>query len=117
MILVDTSIWVDHLRRGEPNLDTLLNRNEVLVHPLVIGELACGNLKDRKTVLDLFRPMPAASEAGHDEVLFMIERHQLMGRGIGYVDAHLVAAALIDGAGLWTRDRRLAAVIGELGLG
>lgn len=117
MILVDTSIWVDHLRRGEPALETRLNRNEVLVHSLVIGELACGNLKDRKTVLDLLRHMPFASEAGHEEVLFMIERHQLMGMGIGYVDAHLVAAAVIDHVRLWTRDKRLATVAAHLGIG
>lgn len=111
MILVDTSIWIDHLRAGEPRLAELLNAGRVVAHPLVIGELACGNLKNRKAVLSLLQDLPAAPIATDEEVLFFIERHGLMGKGIGYVDAHLLSAVSMMGAGrLWTRDRRLGAV-------
>jgi predicted nucleic acid-binding protein len=111
MILVDTSVWVDHLRAGEPLLVELLDTNRVLVHPFVIGELACGNLNNRKTVLSLLRKLPTVRPATDDEVLFFIERHGLMGKGIGYIDAHMLAAVSLTGtARLWTRDKRLGAV-------
>jgi predicted nucleic acid-binding protein len=117
VILVDTSAWVEHLRRGLPRLATLLQEGEVLIHPWVIGELACGNLRNRSQVLDLLQGLPAAMVASDTEVLLLIEREQLMGRGIGYIDAHLVAAALLSHCRLWTQDRRLAAVAQEQGLG
>ncbi len=111
MILVDTSVWIDHLRAGELLLVELLDTNRVLVHPFIIGELACGNLNNRKTVLSLLRKLPTARLATDDEVLFFIERHGLMGRGIGYIDAHLLAAMSLTGTvRLWTRDKRLGAV-------
>ncbi len=111
MILVDTSVWIDHLRVGELRLVELLDTHRVLVHPLVIGELACGNLSHRKTVLSLLRKLPTARRATDEEALFFIERHSLMGRGIGYIDIHLLAAASLTGTGcLWTRDQRLDAV-------
>ena len=117
MILVDTSVWVEHLRHGLPRLATLLQDGEVLIHPWVIGELACGNLRNRSQVLDLLQGLPAAMVASDTEVLLLIEREQLMGRGIGYIDAHLVAAARLSHCRLWTQDRRLAAVAQEQGLG
>jgi hypothetical protein len=108
MILVDTSVWVDHLRSGDDELATLLNSGQVLMHPFVLGELACGNLRQRAEVLSLLQNLPQATVAQEEEVLFYIERHELMGRGIGYVDAHLMAAVALDGgARLWTRDKRL----------
>ena len=117
MILADTSIWVDHLRAGEPGLVSLLNDNRILVHPMVIGELACGNLPNRDTVLGLLGEMPAIPVATDEEVLFFIEQRRVMGRGIGYVDAHLLAAAtLAQSVQFWTRDRRLVAVAGDLDL-
>ena len=117
MILADTSVWVDHLRAGEPGLVSLLNDNRILVHPMVIGELACGNLPNRDTVLGLLGEMPAIPVATDEEVLFFIEQRRVMGRGIGYVDAHLLAAAtLAQSVQLWTRDRRLVAVAGDLDL-
>ena len=116
MILVDTSVWVEHLRGGLPRLATLLQEGEVLTHPWVIGELACGNLRSRQQVLELLQGLPAATVASDAEVLLLIEREQLMGRGIGYVDAHLVAAARLSHCRLWTQDRRLAAVAEEQGL-
>ena len=117
MILVDTSVWVDHFRYEEPDLVSLLSRNRVLMHPMVIGELACGNLRNRDEVLGLLRGLPAILSATHDEVLFFIEQRRLMGRGIGYVDAHLLAAASLTGlAMLWTRDKRLMDVAVDLRL-
>jgi len=110
MILVDTSVWIDHLRTGDEGLTTLLDDARVLMHPFVLGELACGNLRHRDEVLTLLKNLPQAHVAHDDEVLFFIERHELMERGIGYVDAHLLAAVALDGdARLWTRDKRLQA--------
>jgi len=116
VILVDTSVWVEHLRRGLPRLATLLQGGEVLIHPWVIGELACGNLRNRSQVLDLLQGLPEAPLASDAEVLLLIERDRLMGRGIGYVDAHLLAAARLSDCRLWTQDRRLAAVAEEQGV-
>ena len=116
MILVDTSVWVEHLHRGLPRLATLLQGGEVMIHPWVIGELACGNLRNRSQVLELLQGLPTATVASDAEVLLLIEREQLMGRGIGYIDAHLLAAARLSHCRLWTQDRRLAAVAQEQGL-
>ena len=117
MILVDTSVWVDHLLAGEPALEELLQRGAVLTHPFVVGELACGRLRNRKTVLSLLAALPTAPRASDREVLLFIEQHQLMGRGIGYIDAHLLAAtALSADAKLWTRDKRLHTAASDLGV-
>lgn len=116
MILVDTSVWIDHLGRGDAELVSMLSEGQVLVHPWIIGELACGNLQDRKLVLDLLQSLPSAPVANTGEVLFFIEKHALMGRGIGYVDVHLLAAARLAGTRLWTRDKRLVVVADELGM-
>jgi predicted nucleic acid-binding protein len=116
VILVDTSVWVEHLRRGLSRLATLLQEGELLIHPWVIGELACGNLRNRGEVLELLQGLPAASVASDAEVLLLIEREQLMGRGIGYVDAHLLASAKLSHSQLWTQDRRLAALAQDRGL-
>ncbi|MDX6379493.1 MAG: hypothetical protein QOI57_517 [Rubrobacteraceae bacterium] len=117
MILVDTSVWIDHLRSGEPALATALEGGRVLMHPFVLGELACGTLKNRSEVLRLLGDLPAAPTAADPEALGFIERRALMGRGIGYIDVHLLASAALAGVGrLWTRDRRLAAVAAELEL-
>lgn len=117
MILVDTSVWVEHLRKGAPALATALEQGTVLAHPFVLGELACGNLKNRGEVLRLLRELPAAPMATDAEALDFIERRALMGRGIGYIDVHLLASVSLTGsARLWTRDQRLAAVAGDLKL-
>ena len=117
MILVDTSVWVDHLRAGDAQLVDLLESGAVLGHPLVIGEIACGNLADRRPVLALLQHLPMASETQADETLAYLHRHKLHGRGIGYIDVSLLAStALTSGARLWTRDRRLHAVAREMGL-
>jgi hypothetical protein len=108
VILVDTSVWIDHFRRGNAALVAALEREDVLTHPFVIGELACGTLKKRSEVLDLLAALPPAVSATDEETLQFIERHRLMGKGIGYVDVHLLASvALTEGARLWTLDKRL----------
>lgn len=118
MILVDTSIWVDHLRRGDPALAARLEAEDVLIHPLVLGELAVGNLGQREIVLESLADLPRAAVASDDEVLGYIELHRLYGRGLSYVDACLLASTrLTPGSRLWTRDRRLADVAEQLGLG
>ena len=118
MILVDTSIWVDHLRSGDQTLVRLLGNGAVLAHPCVTGELALGNLSHRDEVIDLLRGLPQATVAGDDEVLMLIEQEALYGAGIGYVDAQLLAATrLTPDATLWTRDKRLSVVATRLGLG
>lgn len=117
MILVDTSVWIDHLRAGEPQLATLLQDGHVLAHPWVIGELALGQLSRRSEILALLNNLPRAQTATDTEVLDLVENRHLYGLGIGYVDAHLLAATLLTtGAGLWTRDKRLASAATQLGL-
>ena len=115
MILVDTSVWVDHLRIGDPQLTTLLQEAQVLAHPWVIGELALGQLSGRSEVLPLLSNLPQANVATEAEVMTLVETQRLFGLGIGYVDAHLLAATLLTtDAGLWTRDKRLAAAAADL---
>jgi len=117
VILVDTSVWVDHLRVGSERLIALLNGGEVLGHPFVMGELALGNLRGQDIFLTALGALPQVVVASDEEVLHLIDRQTLFGRGIGYVDAHLLAAArLTAGTKLWTRDRRLQAVATHLGL-
>jgi predicted nucleic acid-binding protein len=108
VILVDTSVWIDHLREGDPALAGLLETGRVLAHPFVTGEIALGSLRERNTVLDALRNLPQTAVASDDEVMMFMERERLFSSGIGYVDAHLLAAArLTPGALIWTRDRRL----------
>ncbi len=117
MILADTSVWVDHLRASDKALAARLDAGMVLAHPFVIGELALGNLRQREIVLNALADLPHASVATDAEVLHFIERHALFGRGIGYIDAHLLAAAqLTAGTELWTNDKRLNGVAIQLGL-
>jgi len=116
LILVDTSVWVDHLRRGDPGLVDLLERSIVIMHPFVVGEIACGSLHNREAILELLQDLPAAAVAEGDEVLRFIESHVLHGKGIGYVDVHLLASvALTEGAKVWTRDKKLRLVAQMMG--
>jgi predicted nucleic acid-binding protein len=110
MILVDTSVWIDHLRQGEPALVQALMQTQVAIHPFVVGELACGNLRNRQNLLELLQALPTVKTAMDHEVMQFIESQQLMGRGIGYIDAHLCASARLSGVKLWTRDKRLLSV-------
>ena len=107
MVLVDTSIWVTHLRQGSRQLEKLLMDAEVLCHPFIIGELACVNLKNRDEIISLLQSLPMAATIEFDEFLFFIDRNQLMGKGIGFVDVHLLASAQLTGVPLWTADKRL----------
>jgi predicted nucleic acid-binding protein len=117
VILVDTSVWVDHLRTGDKALAALLDDAAVLTHPFVVGELALGNLRRRETILKALSDLPHANVATDTEVLHFIDRQALFGHGIGYVDAHLLAAVrLTAGTQLWTNDKRLHGVAEQLGL-
>lgn len=117
MILVDTSVWIDHFRAPEAELRDRLDAGEVLMHSMVIGEIACGNLSRRAQTLAHLRSLPHIPGSDHDEVMRTIESGRLMGRGLGYIDAHLVSSVLRhDDASLWTRDMRLKGVAEELGV-
>ena len=107
MVLVDTSIWVSHFRDKNLQLEDLLMKGQTVCHPFIIGELACGNLKNRNIILSLLHELPKAIHADCEEVLQFIEAHQLMGIGLGYIDVHLLASALLSVVPLWTKDRRL----------
>ena len=108
MILVDTSVWIDHFRDKNEQLIDLLNHNQVLMHPMIRGELACGCLHNRNQILSLLNNLPQISEATHDEALYCMEQHNLMGKGIGFIDLHLLASVFLsNNTLLWTRDRRL----------
>lgn len=117
MILVDTSVWIEHLRTGRTGLEVALDEGDVLVHSMVLGELACGNSANRRAVLELLYDLPLAQEASHEEAMALIDRRRLMGRGVGYIDVHLLAATAITPlATLWTLDLRLRKIAGELGV-
>ena len=116
MILVDTSVWVQHLRLGTSRLVTLLEEVQVLTHPFILGEIALGHLEPRQEILDLLADLPSVEVSADDEVLTLIERRELASSGIGWVDAHLLASALIQDVPLWTLDRRLAEVSDRFGL-
>jgi len=116
MVLVDSSVWVSHFHAGNSELEALLNDGRVVCHSFIIGELACGNLKNRNEILSLLQSLPVAKQAEHKEVLQFIEVNQLMGKGIGYVDAHLLASATLTGVQIWTKDKRLQEVSLKLGV-
>jgi predicted nucleic acid-binding protein len=117
MILVDSSVWVDHLRQGDQRLVTLLEASQVLTHPFVVGEIALGSLKNRESILGSLKGLPEAATATDEEVQQFIENNALFGLGIGYIDAHLLAAVRLNaGSQLWTRDKRLGAIANRMGV-
>jgi predicted nucleic acid-binding protein len=117
MILADTSIWIDHFRHSDPRLESILDNDRIFMHPLVLGELAVGNLSPRAQLLADLKDLPQIDTAMDDEVLRFVEVHKLFGIGIGYIDAHLlVSARLVPDTTIWTRDKRLAAAAARLGL-
>ena len=116
MVLVDTSVWVAHFRNGESGLESLLSDGHVVCHPCIIGELACGNLKNRSEILSLLHALPSAIHAEHEEVMHFIENNRLMGKGLGYIDMHLLVSAILSNLRLWTLDKKLNRVSLELGL-
>jgi len=116
VILVDSSVWIDHFNKSDSHLIEILDQSEVSVHPMVIGELALGSIRDRGTVLDLLDDLPLAENASHPEVMALIETRQLYGRGLSFVDAQLLASAAISPeTSLWTRDKRLRSAALEMG--
>jgi predicted nucleic acid-binding protein len=114
VVLVDTSVWVKHLRDGETGLDVLLENGEVVCHPFIIGELACGNLKNRREILSLMSALPLAVQAEDEEVMRFIDIHHLMGQGLGYIDMHLLTSALLAHVPLWTLDNKLRKVYSKI---
>jgi len=115
MVLVDTSVWVVHLRNGNIGLETLLNEGHVVCHPFIVGEIACGNLKNRIEILSLLQALPMAIHVEHEEVMRFIEDHTLMGKGLGYIDVHLIASAILTEIPLWTVDKKLNEISLKLG--
>ena len=116
MVLVDTSVWVTHLRGGTVGLEALLDDSHVVCHPFIIGELACGNLRNRAEILSLLQTLPMVLHAEHEEVMRFIDNYRLMGKGLGYIDIHLLASAILTKISLWTLDKRLQEVSLKLGL-
>ena len=116
MVLVDTSVWVSHFRESNLKLVKLLNNGHVACHPFIIGELACGNLKNRSEIPSLLKALPMAIQAEHEEILEFIDNKQLMGKGLGYIDVHLLASAVLTGIPIWTLDKKLKKVSQEMGL-
>jgi predicted nucleic acid-binding protein len=116
VILVDSSVWIEHFRSSDPKLRALLEQGRAVAHPFVIGELALGHLRKRAEVLSLLRALPRAPQASHEEVLAFVEMHRLPGSGVGWIDAHLLASAKLSGGRLWTRDRALVSMAERLGL-
>ena len=114
MILVDSSVWINHFRKPIKRLAALLDAEEICAHPFVIGEVACGNLKNRKEIIALLHALPSVQNTDADEILFFIERHSLNGRGVGLIDIHLLASCLIERCFIWTADKRLRAVAEEM---
>ena len=107
MVLVDTPVWVAHLRKGNAKLEVLLNEGTVVCHPFIIAELACGTMRNRMQILSLLQSLPMAETAEHSEVLQFIEHNRLAGKGLGYVDVHLLTSAVLTSVPLWTLDRKL----------
>ena len=116
MILVDTSIWIDHFHHSDEGLIDLLLSNQVCIHPFIIGELSCGNLSIRKEILSLLRAIKSIDVVLDEEVFMLIDERKLFGKGLGFIDIHLLASALIHQVPIWTRDKSLKLVAGQLGV-
>ena len=116
MVLVDTSVWVEHLRKGDAQLRDLLNQCEVVCHTFVIGELACGHIKSRNQILSLLKALPSTTLVEPDEILFFIEERKLAGLGLGLIDTHLLASSLVSRVKLWSLDKKLRGVAARLGV-
>lgn len=116
MILVDTSVWIDHFHHSDEDLKDLLLSNQVCIHPFIFGELSCGNISNRKEVLSLLRTLKTINLVLDEEVFMLIEERKLFGKGLGFIDFHLLASALIHHVPIWTRDKSLNRIAGELGI-
>lgn len=116
MVLVDTSVWISHLRYGNSRLQKLLEDCRVVTHPFIIGELACGNISNRTEIISLMQSLPVPDVVEHEELLAFIENNQLMGKGLGFVDVNLIATAVLAGIRLWTQDKKLKQACSRLGI-
>ena len=116
MVLVDTSVWASHLRTGDTHLKSILQDGEVVCHPFIIGELSCGNIKNRNEVISLLQALPTVKTSDHDEILHFIEAHHLMGIGLGLIDVHLLASAILSDVLIWTYDKKLNQIAVEMGI-
>ncbi len=116
MVLVDTSVWVEHFRYGNIGLENQLNEGDVVCHQFIVGELACVNLSNRAEILSLLQELPFAKHAEHEEIMHSIENYKLMGKGLGYIDMHLIASAILSKVPIWTLDKKLKEVSSRLGL-
>ncbi len=116
MVLVDTSVWVDHLGNGNPRLEKLLNDGDVVSHPFIIGELACGNITNRSEILTLLNSLPMVDTVDDKEILLFIERNNLMGHGLGLIDIHLLASTVLNNVFLWTLDKQLRDESSKIGI-
>jgi predicted nucleic acid-binding protein len=116
MVLADTSVWISHFREGGPGLRALLDEGKVLCHPYIMGELACGKLRNRREIPELLQALPQAVVASHEEAMEFLEGQKLMGQGLGYIDVHLLASARLSGSPLWTLDARLRGAAEKLGI-
>ena len=116
MVLVDTSVWIDHFRKASRPLSSLLEQEEVALHPFILGELACGNLRNRDEIIALLHALPVVTKADDDEILFFIEHHALMGRGVGLIDMHILASCHMGSCQLWTKDKRLNDMAAGMGV-
>ncbi|MBN2442189.1 MAG: PIN domain-containing protein [Spirochaetales bacterium] len=112
--LVDTSVWIDHFRNTNKQLISLLNNNDVKIHPYILGELSCGNFKNRKKIFSYLNSLSICTIATHDEALFFLEKHALYGKGLGWIDIHLLASCILSKAKLFTLDKRLAQTAGMI---
>jgi hypothetical protein len=117
MILADTSVWIDHFHHTDEGLKDLLLSNQVCIHPFILGELSCGNIRNRKEVLSLLRTIKSIDLVLDEEVFILIEERNLFGRGLGFTDIHLLASALIHHVPIWTRDKSLKLVAEQLAIG
>lgn len=116
MVLVDTSVWIEHFRKGHPRLEELLNNTDVAIHQFIIGELACGTIKNREEILDLLQTLDSSPEISFQEVLRFIEMNKLQGKGIGFIDVHLLASSLLSDYRLWTNDKKLHNIARKMGI-
>jgi predicted nucleic acid-binding protein len=116
MVIVDTSVWVSHLRHGNSRLQKLLQEGRVASHPFIIGELACGNINNRTEIISLMQSLPMLDVVEHEELLLFIEHNKMMGTGLGFVDVHLLAAAMLAGIPLWTQDKKLKQACSRLSI-
>ena len=116
MVVVDTSVWIDFLHKGNSDMEELLMRGNVATHELIIGELSCGNIKNRESFLEMINKLPIVESVLFNELIFFIDKHKLYGKGLGFIDCHILASAYLHNIKLWTKDKKLNQLAGELSI-